>query len=141
MAALADGHGGAPTRVHSADELAAALAPLAKELRAIERYTRRALSRRKFAVRDFAVAQRRGAGGLKACAATPARPKRRRVWRSKFPRALGEALRDIDEFHEEYAAILEDWEVAKARAAARRWTASLALMTEKKVTQPHPEVR
>ena len=100
---------------------------------------RRALSRRKFAVRDFAVAQGQDAGGLKAWAATPVRPKRRRPWRSKSPRALGEALRDIDEFKQEYAAILEDWEVAKARKAARRWNASLALTTEEKVTQLHPD--
>ena len=89
VAVLGDGHDSAPTRVRGADGLAAALALLIKELKAIERYTRRALSRRKFAVRDFAVAQHQGAGGLKAWAATRARPKRRRAWRSKSPRCLG----------------------------------------------------
>ena len=135
VAALDGGHGAASTRVRDADELAVALAPLTKELKAIDRYTRRALSRRKFAVRDFAEAQRRDAGGLKAWAATPARPKRRPPWRSKSPRALGEALRDMKELDQECAEVLEDWEVAKARAAARRWSASLALTKEKKVTQ------
>lgn len=124
-AMLADGHDGAPPRVLGADELAAALEPLTKELKAVDRYTRRALSRRKFAVRDFAVAQRHGAGGLKAWAATPARPKRRRPWRSKFPRALGDALRFMDELDQDSKAVLEDWEAARARAAARRWAASL----------------
>jgi hypothetical protein len=140
VAGLADGQGGASARrVPGADELAVALASLSKELKAIERYMRRALSRRKFAVRDFAVAQRQGAGGLQALAATPARPKQRRPWRSKFPRAVGQGLRDLDEFKQEYAAILEDWEVARARKAARRWAASQTNMNEEKVAQPNPE--
>lgn len=65
VAALGDGQDGAPGRVCGADELAVALAPLTKELKRIDRYTRRALSRRKFAVRDFSVAQRQGAGALR----------------------------------------------------------------------------
>jgi hypothetical protein len=125
MAGLADGQGGAPPQVCSADELALALAPLTTELKTIDRYTRRALSRRKFAVRDFAAAQRRDAGGLKAWAATPARPRRRRPWRPKSPRALGDVQRFMEEVERECTAVFEDWEAARARTAARRWAASL----------------
>ena len=120
MATLADGQGGAPPLVCSADELALALTPLTKELKAIDRYTRRALSRRKFAVRDFTAAQGREAGGLKAWAATPARPRRRRPWRPKSPRALGDALRSMDEWERESKAAVEDYVAARARSAARR---------------------
>jgi hypothetical protein len=120
MAGLDGGQDGAPPRVWSADELALALAPLTKQLKAIDRYTRRALSRRKFAVRDFAAAQGREAGGLKAWAATPARPRRRRPWRPKTPRALGDALRCMDEWERESNAALEDYVAARARSAARR---------------------
>jgi hypothetical protein len=138
MAGLDGGPCGAPPRVCSADELALALAPLAKELKKIDRYTRRALSRRKFTVRDFAVAQRQDAGGLKAWAATPARAKRRRAWRSNSPRALGEALRFMDELDQESNAVLEDWEAARARAAARRYCAALA-STNKIEDRPEAE--
>lgn len=131
---LDDGQYSAPMRVLRADELAVALAPLAKSLRAVDRYMRRALSRRKFAMRDFAAAQGQDAGGLKAWAATPARPKRRRPWRSKYPRALGDALRFMDDLNQEVKAALEDWDVARARAEARRWAASSTLTNEEKVT-------
>ena len=127
MAGLDVGREGDPTRVCDANELAVALAPLTKELKKIDRYARRALSRRKFAVRDLAAAQGRDAGGLKAWAATPERAKRRRPWRPKSPRALGEALRFLDELDQESDAVLEDYAAARARAAARRWAASLTL--------------
>jgi hypothetical protein len=134
-AMLADRQDGAPPRVRGADELAAALESLTKELKAVDRYTRRALSRRKFAVRDFAVAQGQGAGGLKAWAATSARARRRRPWRAKSPRALGEALRFMDELDQESKAVLGDWEAARERAQARRWAASSTLTNEVKVAQ------
>jgi hypothetical protein len=133
-----DGHDSAPTRVRGADALAEALAPLTRELKAVDRYMRRALSRRKFAVRDFAAAQGQDAGGLKAWAATTARPKRRRPWRSKFPRALGDPLRFMDDSKQELKAIFEDWDVARARAEARRWAASSTLTNEEKVAQIEP---
>ena len=63
--------------------------------------------------------------GPQAWAATPARAKRRRAWRSKFPRCLGEALRDLEWLEE----------AAKARAAARRYVASLTLTTEETAAQ------
>jgi hypothetical protein len=131
-AVAAPGHGdqSASTRVCSAEDLAVALAPLTKELKKIDRYARRALSRRKFAVRDFAAAQGRGAGGLKAWAATQSRAKRRRPWRSKFPRCLGETLRWMDDITEECDAVFEDLDHAIARNRARRYYASLA-STEK----------
>lgn len=132
---LDDGHGCARTRLLGADELAEALEPLTKELKRIDRYLRRALSRRKFAVRDFAAAQRQDAGGLKAWVALPARAKRRRPWRSKFPRALGDILRFMEELEQERNAAFEDWEAARARAAARRYVASLTLTNEEKVAQ------
>ena len=135
VAVLGAGHESDPTRACSAEELAIALAPLTKELKKIDRYTQRALSRRKFAVRDFAAAQGRHAGGLKAWAETPARPKRRHPWRPKSPRALGEALRFIDELDQENNAVLEDWEAARARAAARRWGASSTLTNGEKAAQ------
>ena len=58
------------------EAFAAAIAPLLKELLAIERYERRALSRRKFAIRDFERARRQGASGLETWAVL--RPPRRR---------------------------------------------------------------
>ena len=135
VATLGAGHEGAPTTVCSADELAEALAPLVKELKAVDRYMRRALSRLKFAVRDFSMAQHQDAGGLQAWAATPARPKRRRPWRPKSERALGEALRHNEWVTKERDAILEDWAAARGRAAARRWAASSTRTNEEKVTQ------
>ena len=120
-----DGHDSAPTRVRGADALAEALAPLRKELKAVDRYMRRALSRRKFAVRDFAVAQGQDAGGLKASAATPARAKRGRPWRPKSERALGEILRWQEEFRQECDAAIENLAAARARRVARRHGASL----------------
>jgi hypothetical protein len=126
LAGLHGGQGGAPPRVWSADDFAVALEPLTKHLKKIDRYTRRALSRRKFAVRDFAAAQRRDAAGLEACAAMPARLKRRPPWRPKTPLALGDALRFMDEMERESNAVVEDWEAARARAQARRWAASIA---------------
>ncbi len=130
-----DGQESAPTRVLGADELAVALAPLTKGLKGVDRYLRRALSRRKFAMRDFAAAQGQDAGGLQAWAATPARPKRRRPWRSKFPRPLGDVLRFMNDLDQEVKAVFEDWDVARARAEARRWAASIANANEEKV--PH----
>jgi len=135
VAGLDDGQDSAPTRVLRADELAVALAPLTKGLKGVDRYMRRALSRRKFAMRDFAVAQGQDAGGMKAWAATPARPKRRRPWRSKFPRCLGDALRFMADLDQERTAVFEDWDVARARAEARRWAASSTLTNEEKVAQ------
>ena len=89
LSGLDGGQGGAPPRVCSADDFAVALEPLTQHLKKIDRYTRRALSRRKFAVRDFAAAQCGDAGGLKAWEAMPARSKRRQAWRPKSSRALG----------------------------------------------------
>ena len=86
---------------------------------------RRALSRRKFAVRDFAAAQHRDTRGLEAWAATPARPKRRRAWRPKTERALGEMLRWQEELRQEWDAARELWPAARARRAARRYGAPL----------------
>ena len=43
----------------------------------------------------------------------------------KFPRALGEALRDLEWLRQERAAIIEDWAALKARVEARRYGASL----------------
>ena len=108
------GHQSAAPRALPAHELAMSLEPLTNELKRIDRYTRRALSRRKFAVRDFATAQSRGAGGLKACAATPARPQRRRPWRPKSERALGDVLRFMAEVDQEWNAALEDYALESA---------------------------
>ena len=135
VAGLGDGHEGdrhagdgddsALPRVHGADALATALEPLRRKLTGLDRYMRRALSRRKFAVRDFSVAQGQDAGGLKAWAATPARAKRRRPWRSKSERALGEMLRWQEELKQECEAADEVWPAARARRAARRYGAPL----------------
>jgi hypothetical protein len=137
MAAPGHGHQSAST---SAEDLAVALVPLTKELKRIDRYTRRALSRRKFAVRDFGIAQGRDAGGLDAWATTSARVKRRRPWRSKFPRALGDVLRFMEELDRESTAALEDYAAASARAAAQRYCAILA-STNKIEDRPEAEKR
>jgi hypothetical protein len=60
----------------AAEAFAAAIAPLLKELQAVDRYEQRALSRRKFAIRDFERARRQGASGLETWAVL--RPPRRR---------------------------------------------------------------
>lgn len=120
VAAPRCGQQSAPPRALPAHELAISLEPVASDLKRIDRYTRRALSRRKFAVRDFAAAQSRDAGGLKACAATPARPKRGRAWRPKTSRALGDVLRFMAEIEQEWKAALEDYAASRARAATRR---------------------
>lgn len=108
------------------------LAPLTKEFTKIDRYTRRALSRRKFAMRDFAAAQGRDAGGLDAWATTSARVKRRRPWQSKTPRALGDVQRFMEELDRESIAALEDYAAAIERNNARRWAAFVARTTEEK---------
>ncbi len=120
VAAPLCGHQSAPPRTLPAHELALSLEPVTNDLKRIDRYTRRALSRRKFAVRDFAAAQSRGAGELKACAATSPRPKRRRAWRPKTPLPLGDVLRFNAEIDHEWKAALEDYAAARERAAARR---------------------
>src|SRR5688572_27246963 len=68
-----------------------------------------------------------------AWAATPARPKRRRAWRSKFPRCLGGRAAFMDDLAQESNAVIEDLAAARARAAVRRRAASSTLSNEEKV--------
>ena len=105
--------------VLGSNELAAALVPLAMELKAVDRYARRAWSRRKFAIRDFVAAQRGDGGGLlRTWAAVHPRPQRRpQAWRAKFPRCAGEARRQLEWIRQQRATILEQLAAAEARAA------------------------
>ena len=72
-----------------ADELAVALAPVTKGLKGVDRYLRRALSRRKFAMRDFAAAQGQDAGGLQGLGGDAGAAEAPPAMALKIPSPLG----------------------------------------------------
>lgn len=115
--------------------LAAALAPLAPVFKSLDRYERRALARRKFAIRDFATARQLGRTGIASWSVL--RPARRRPSRRlpppKEPVCVSEYVYLFQWLSETNRAAIERARAALARAHARAAAhAPLPLSNEEK---------
>jgi hypothetical protein len=113
-----------------------ALVSLVKELKRVDRYERRALSRRKFAIRDFAKARQQGLSGIASWSVL--RPPRRRPPRRLPPPTEPVCVSGYDYLFRwlraESRALTEQLAVAEARADARAAAQALPpLSNEEKV--------